>query len=232
MNGLILDHMDARRRLLPPVPCGTVIAHDGWPPPHAATASGLSLYASSVRESAYRAVSADGYVTPECERTPVGGTPFFRLRPLRGTGRPPSPRDRIGQDPDHSRASNPVKAETGAVCAGQRCAASIPPADEEPAGIQVPALRRPSLQRQTPAQSALSLKEVTLPQRRPYLRDDQGHDCALPTTRPPAVHRHSRFNNGLRINIRSAYLLHSHGKHKQLRRPTQTRLRGHPTVIH
>lgn len=60
--------------------------------------------------------------------------PFFRLRPLRGTGRPPSPRDRIGQDPDHSRASNPVKAETGAVCAGQRCAASVPPADEESAG--------------------------------------------------------------------------------------------------
>jgi hypothetical protein len=51
-----------------PVPWGTVIAHDGWTPPHAATASGLSLYASSVRLSAYRAVSADGHVTPERER--------------------------------------------------------------------------------------------------------------------------------------------------------------------
>lgn len=66
---LTLDQLNARGRFLRHVPCGTVIAHDGWPPPHAATASGLSLYASSVRDSAYRAVSADGYVTPECERT-------------------------------------------------------------------------------------------------------------------------------------------------------------------
>jgi hypothetical protein len=64
----------------------------------------------------------------------VGGAPFFRLRPLRGARRPPSPRDRIGQDPDHSRGSNPAKAATGAVCADQRCAASVPPADEECAG--------------------------------------------------------------------------------------------------
>jgi hypothetical protein len=133
-NAPDLDHVDARRRLLRHVPCGTVIAHDGWPPPHAATASGLSLYASSLRDSAYRAVSADDHVTPECERTQQAAPPSSRLRPLSGTGRPTRPRDHIGQDPDHSRASNPVKAETGTVCAGQRRAASVPPADEEPAG--------------------------------------------------------------------------------------------------
>lgn len=41
---------------------------------------------------------------------------------------------RIDQDPDHSRANDSNAASMAAVCAGQRSAGAVPPADEEHAG--------------------------------------------------------------------------------------------------
>ncbi|MER5459969.1 hypothetical protein ABT010_04590 [Streptomyces sp. NPDC002668] len=51
-----------------------------------------------------------------------------------GDGPSPCPGNSIDHDPDHSRASDPATISTGAISAGQRCAAAVPPADEESPG--------------------------------------------------------------------------------------------------
>ncbi|CAM5565414.1 hypothetical protein SAURM35S_02885 [Streptomyces aurantiogriseus] len=67
---------------------------------------------------------------------------FFRSQPpssAEGEGpfkQGPGPGNSIDHDPDHARASDPAKVSTGTICADQRCAAAVPPADGESAVSQ------------------------------------------------------------------------------------------------
>jgi len=63
--------------------------------------------------------------------TASGVPPSAGLRTSAQTAVSAGPKSRIDQDPDHSRASDPIKVSTGAICGGQRHGASVPPADQE-----------------------------------------------------------------------------------------------------
>ncbi len=92
-----------------------------WPS-HAATASGLPPHGGRVRASACKAVLASPTVWPGVRAVAAGPTAACR--------RAAAP----GKDADHSRANDSDELSMTALCAGQRCVAAVPPADEEPAG--------------------------------------------------------------------------------------------------